>query len=438
MSSSSPRPSQAPSNSPSFPLPRSPGSVLHLVLDLFTGMDGLGHALELNSVNLKALSMFTVFFETSERCRSLLAHHRVHAQSALSNVPDSDGSVGSALALSGNPDRFISWLSKFSKLSLILIAGGSPCVGFSRAKTNARGTLDKESRKIVVFPLLLAILNARLPQVQVVFLAENVLMDATPWTSACKLLIDKCLGVQPFLGKASVLTPCDRDRLFWTNLPHQELTPVQVDARAALDDGWRPLWEFPNGEPRPDLRFCTFTRGFPPGQPEELSDDQKNFPRLPLHSYQLKGLVYLASADKASLAQVSSWLRRSVNVCTKNLRVPGSSSISARASLARWIHLEGGDRLLRPLNGGERDVSLGFPRGASALPSDASAQFVLDQTQATGNAFSPPVVAHVLRPLTAVFNGSAQPSFPRPAPTELDPEVVLSSLIPQSSGGTRS
>lgn len=438
MRSSAARPSAAPSGSSSFPLPRSPGSVVHLVLDLFTGMDGLGHALELNSVNLKALSMFTVFFETSERCRALLSHHRVHAQSALSSVPDSEGAVGSALALSGDPDRFISWLSKFSKLAFILIAGGSPCVGFSRAKTSARGTLDPESRKIVVFPLLLAILNARLPQVQVVFLAENVLMDATPWTSACKLLIDQCFGVQPFLGKASMLTACDRDRLFWTNLPHQELTPIQVDARSILDDGWRPLWEFPNSGPQRDLRFCTFTRGFPPGQPSELSDDQKNFPRLPLHSYQLKGLVYLASADKASLTQVSSWLRGSVNICTKDLRVPGSRGIAARASLAKWIHLEGGDRLLRPLNGGERDVALGFPRGASALPSDASDQFVLAQSQATGNAFSPPVVAHILRPLTAVFNRSAQPSFPRPAPVELDPEVVLSSLIPQSSGGTRS
>ena len=425
------------SSSTSFPLPRSPGSVVHLVLDLFTGMDGLGHALELNSVNLKALSMFTVFFETSDRCRSLLQHHRLHAQSALSCVPDLEGNIGSALALSADPDRFISWLSKFSKLALILIAGGSPCVGFSRAKTSAQGTLDKESRKIVVFPLLLAILNARLPQVQVVFLAENVLMDATPWTSACKLLIDDCFGVKPFLGKASALTACDRDRLFWTNLPHQDMAPIQVDTRSILDDGWRPLWEFPNGEPQPDLRFCTFTRGFPPGAPSELNSEQKSFPRLPLHSYQLKGLVYLASADRESLSQVSTWLRSSINICTKDLRSPDSQCIAARAALAKWIHLEGGDRLLRPLNGGERDVALGFPRGASALPSDESSQFVLHQTQATGNAFSPPVVAHVLRPLTAVFNFSAPPSFNRPAPVELDPKVVLSSLVPKSSGGPR-
>ena len=412
--------------------------MLHLVLDLFSGMDGLGHALELNSVNLKALSMFSVFFETSPRCRALLAHHRVHPQSALSCIPDSEGSIGSALALTEDADRFVSWLSRFSKLALILVAGGSPCVGFSRANSDARGTLDPESRKIVVFPLILAILKARLPHVQVVFLAENVLMDATPWTSQCKLLIDKCFGVQPFLGKASLLLPGDRDRLFWTNLPHFDITPIQVDARAVLDDGWRPLWEFPGGEPRPDLRFCTFTRGFPSGQPKELSADQKSFPRLPLHSYQLKGLVYLPSADKASLAQVSTWLRRSINICTQQLRSPGSSCIAARAALAKWIHLEGGDRVLRPLNGSERDATIGFPRGASALPTDPQSPFVLEQTQATGNAFSPPVVAHILRPLTRVFNLSSRPDFPRPAPTDLDHARVLSSLIPQSSGGTRS
>ena len=411
--------------------------MLHLVLDLFSGMDGLGHALELNSVNLRALSMFTVFFETSARCRSVLEYHRLHAQSALSSVPDLDGAIGSALALIANPDRFVSWLSKFSKLALILIAGGSPCVGFSRAKSVARGTLDPESRKIVVFPLILAILNARLPHVQVVFLAENVLMDASPWTSACKLLIDRCLGVQPFLGKASLVAHCDRDRLFWTNLPHVDMAPVQMDTRSILDDGWRPLWEFPSGESQPDLRFCTFTRGFPQGQPPELSDDQKSFPRLPLHSYQIKGLVYLASADKASLAQVSSWLRRSVNISTKELRDTGSKCIEARADLAKWIHLGGGDSVLRPLNGAERDAALGFPRGASALPADPRSSLVLDQTQATGNAFSPPVVAHVLRPLTRVFNLSSRPDFPRPAPTELDPTAVLNSLVPQSSGGTR-
>ena len=193
-------------------------------------MDGLGHALELNSVNFKALSMFSVFFETSPRCRKVLKHHRLHAHSALSSVADSEGAVGSALALTDNVDRFMAWLSKFSNLALILLAGGSPCVGFSRAKTNARGTLDPESQKIVVFPLILGMLSSRLPQIPVVFLAENVTMDATAWTLECKRLISECFGVQPFPGRATLIAPSDRDRLFWTNLPHSTSTRLLEDS----------------------------------------------------------------------------------------------------------------------------------------------------------------------------------------------------------------
>ena len=94
-------------------------------------------------------------------------------------------------------------ISSQSPMKRGLVAGGSPCVGFSRAKTEAQGTPDRESRKIVVFPFIVAILKDRLPRVPVVFLAENVTMDASPWTSSCQACITSCFGVEPFLGQAA-------------------------------------------------------------------------------------------------------------------------------------------------------------------------------------------------------------------------------------------
>ena len=49
-------------------------------------MDGAGHALDGLDVPLKDKSFFTIFFETNDRMRQVLAHHRVHPQAATCDI----------------------------------------------------------------------------------------------------------------------------------------------------------------------------------------------------------------------------------------------------------------------------------------------------------------------------------------------------------------
>ena len=89
---------------------------------------------------------------------------------------------------------------------------------------------------------------------------------------------------------------------------------------------------------------------------------------------------------------------------------------------------------MRPLFGWERDLALGFPRGASALPGDGSDEFVFDQLSATGNSFAVPGFVHALAPVAAfLLRDEPLPlldGFPQ-ARTE---DEALASFIPSSSG----
>jgi hypothetical protein len=68
----------------------------YLSLDLFTGMDGLGHALEsLGIADFSAHSAVIVYFEVDSRCRRLLHARRVRPGAYLSDVADSEGLQGS-------------------------------------------------------------------------------------------------------------------------------------------------------------------------------------------------------------------------------------------------------------------------------------------------------------------------------------------------------
>ena len=109
----------------------------------------------------------------------------------------------------------------------------------------------------------------------------------------------------------------------------------------------------------------------------------------------------------------------SIRINTSNLRQSGSPAQKARGDLCRWIHCSGGSEVLRPLFGWERDLALGFPRGASSLPGDGSDEFVFVHALA-------PLAAFLLRdePLP-LLDG-----FPQ-ARTE---DEALASFIPSSSG----
>jgi len=78
--------------------------------------------------------------------------------------------------------------------------------------------------------------------------------------------------------------------------------------------------------------------------------------------------VYLASADRDKLDLVQGLVLNNMRAPTAEnaLRTLGSEAIKLRGAVAELIHCHGGDAFLRPLNGDERDLALGFPRGASA------------------------------------------------------------------------
>ena len=114
-----------------------PSSTTMLCLDLFTGMDGLGHALDiLGLASVRGPQLFTILFETDSRCRRLLAHHRSGPGTRLSSSPDSSGAVGSVFALVMDSGRRLKKiLSSCEALRLVL-------VGFSRANHGRSGALE--------------------------------------------------------------------------------------------------------------------------------------------------------------------------------------------------------------------------------------------------------------------------------------------------------
>ena len=303
--------------------------------------------------------------------------------------------------------------SAFPSLQSVLVISGSPCVGFSFAKTVAEGTMDKESRLIACMPAVLAVLREVCPaSAHIFFLFENVPMNANEYVKACVPLIDKAVGVTSVLIDSKLLSATSRERRYWTNLAVHPITPQEVQVCQHLPSGWRPLWEFPGASPKPDLRFGTFTRGFAVGQPPEVPAPLKAFERYPLHAYHDRLLVYDSSASSSSLQSLTHWTKTSIRINTKSLRHPGDPSIQRRGLLAEWIHRKDGHQIVRPLSCRERELIMGFPAGASALPADELHHgfFNLEQSRATGNAFNVHVVRHLLGPYASFVHGNIEAS----------------------------
>ena len=111
------------------------------------------------------------------------------------------------------------------------------------------------------------------------------------------------------------------------------------------------------------------------------------------------------------MAKLERFAKDSVDIDTADLKQPGSESVRRRGDLAKWIRVDGGLEVLRPLNADERDRALGFATGASRpAQADDSGNLEWQRMEASGNAFAVPVVAHVCRPF---FEAVVQGSTPR-------------------------
>ena len=254
-----------------------------------------------------------------------------------------------------------------------------------------RGFDDPRSALVWVVPVIRDIVVSIVP-VSVGHLLENVKsMD-----DADRDAISRIMGSSPQVVDAAEVAACSRPRLFWNSMGHVDVASDPVDADAILEPGWRPVWELVRGSKN---SFRTFLRPFEAGAPTECPE---SFPRLPLSSYDARGLVYRPDSPKHQLDKVRAFISATAFANRKSLRRVGSPALRSRVAFARWIHCQGGDEVVRPLSGDERDRALGFPSGASFSQSWIEHQPVdieFRRWEVTGNAFSPSVVAQLLQPL---------------------------------------
>ena len=105
-----------------------------------------------------------------------------------------------------------------------LLIGGSPCQGFSFAG-NQLNFKDERSK---LFFEYVRIMNETKPKY---FLLENVKM-----IKESEDIITKMLGVKPIKINSSLVSAQNRERLYWTNLPH----PTIQDRGITLGDIYQP------------------------------------------------------------------------------------------------------------------------------------------------------------------------------------------------------
>ena len=189
-----------------------------------------------------------------------------------------------------------------------------------------------------------------------------------------------------------------RPRLFWTNLVPGPL-PRKVSVDGILEEGWAPLWSLKSG-PDPNMTFRTFLRPFASGAPAEFP---MKWPRFPLTTYDERGLVYFTGASSEDLRTIEDLIMTNMRIRSSNLKVKGHPSVQVRGKVAKWIHLDGGSRALRPLSGIERERALGFPAGASAPQGSSASDW--EREALTGNAFAVPVVISIAHQIGCALRG---------------------------------
>ena len=171
-------------------------------------------------------------------------------------------------------------------------------------------------RTIVIFSL-----SILLPHLNVGLLLENVVMRSKKSQDH----VSRALHVEAILTKAEDLCPCARSRLIWTNVDVEFVDPEKISWRDCVSSGWAPA--FLGVEPSGG--FGTFLRPFTAGEPSEYP---ASFPRLPLSSYDRRGLVVRTDLEPGILAVISNHLDL-VDSASGDSRDPTSTSYLRRKDL---------------------------------------------------------------------------------------------------------
>ena len=155
-----------------------------------------------------------LLFETDPLCRAVLTAKLESDDIFLSQDTDSNGLLGSVLALTDNDCALmLSLLDKHPNLSSVLFVGGSPCQGLSRANPRRKHLKDPRSVLVWVFAVLVARARAHatatLKKFSVHFLVENVVMDSLAEARITKMLATPAQHID-----AALWSPTSRPRTY--------------------------------------------------------------------------------------------------------------------------------------------------------------------------------------------------------------------------------
>lgn len=108
-----------------------------------------------------------------------------------------------------------------------LLIGGSPCQGFTR---NGKMLNFNDSRSVLFFEYVRILNDLRKKNPNIKFLLENVKMKKDYVET-----ISGYLGVEPIEINSKVLSAQNRERLYWTNIPLEDIIPKDIPLWSILD-----------------------------------------------------------------------------------------------------------------------------------------------------------------------------------------------------------
>ena len=268
-------------------------------------------------------------------------------------------------------EMVLSWSTKFSQCSLVLLGAGPPCQGVSGLNCDRRGALlDERSNLFVHVPRVKQLLREGFPWCPVETLMESVAsMDAKDRDT-----MSTHVEQQPIFCDAGNLTWCRRPRLYWVSweLPHDKgyhwslsngIRCLQLTGSQPLDQVLEPgCSKFD-----PDQAFPTFTTSRPCSKPG----------RKP------------AGIQQCTNDELNRWTRDSH-------RFPPYQYRDCHSVLTS-------QQVLRVPNVSERELMLGFPLHYTVPCTGKRERGTVAHQDARltllGNTWSVPVVASLLGPL---------------------------------------
>ena len=170
-----------------------------------------------------------------------------------------------------------SFANRFSRASLVLIAGGPPCQGVSGLNASRLGSeLDFRSRLHHEVPRIRELVQKYFCWCETFVLMESV----SSMSENDRVAMSKAIGILPYDSDASGITPCHRRRFYWYDWAAHAEENVQIQSPLTchpsdhgritflLDcspsDLIEPGWSLAGGS---DHKLPTFTTAQPKAQP---------------------------------------------------------------------------------------------------------------------------------------------------------------------------